>query len=167
MAFESNSKLSKIDAGILPKDACVIIIRTLWNASIVDELENGCKKILHQSGIQDIRVFSVPGAIEIPFSIRYYWDKKKYSDNRPVVFIGLGCVIRGGTPHFDYVCQAVTVGITELNLHLPVPTIFGILTVDDETQARERIGGKHGHKGEEAGLSALKMLEFMEKTKRE
>lgn len=165
MAFVSNSNLSKIDAGILPENACVIIIRTAWNASVVDELENGCKKILQQNGIKDIRVFTVPGVVEIPFSIRHYWDKHKSAVDRPMVFVALGCVIKGGTPHFDYVCQAVTTGIAQLNLELPVPSIFGILTVDDETQARDRIGGQHGHKGEEAGLSALKMLEFIERAK--
>jgi 6,7-dimethyl-8-ribityllumazine synthase len=63
----------------------------------------------------------------------------------------LGCVIRGDTPHFDYVCKAVTDGVVQLNLLLPVPTIFGVLTVDNELQATERIGGKHGHKGGSSG----------------
>jgi 6,7-dimethyl-8-ribityllumazine synthase len=67
-------------------------------------------------------------------------------------------VIRGGTPHFEYVCQSVTSGITQLNLSLPVPVIFGVLTVDNMEQARERIGGQHGHKGEEAAITALKMI---------
>jgi 6,7-dimethyl-8-ribityllumazine synthase len=67
-------------------------------------------------------------------------------------------VIRGGTPHFEYVCQSVTAGITTLNTQLPVPTIFGILTVDNNGQALERIGGVHGHKGEEAAVSAIKMI---------
>jgi len=165
MSFVSNSKLSQIDTGILPKNACVIIIRTAWNSSIVDELENGCKRILAQQGIEDIRSFNVPGVVEIPFAIKYYWDTHKYKDDKPVVFIALGCVIRGGTPHFDYVCQAVTQGIRQLNLQLPVPSIFGILTVDDEQQARDRMGGVHGHKGEVAALSALQMLEYMWKVK--
>jgi len=67
-------------------------------------------------------------------------------------------VIRGGTPHFDYICQAVTDGVLQLNLNLPVPTIFGVLTVDNEEQAKERIGGKHGHKGVEAAITAIKMI---------
>jgi 6,7-dimethyl-8-ribityllumazine synthase len=72
--------------------------------------------------------------------------------------VALGCVIRGDTPHFDYVCKAVTDGVVQLNLLLPVPTIFGVLTVDNELQAKERIGGKHGHKGGEAAITALKMI---------
>ena len=74
------------------------------------------------------------------------------------MFIALGCVLRGGTPHFDYVCRAVTDGILQLNLTLPVPTIFGVLTVDTQQQADERTGGIHGNKGEEAALTALRML---------
>ena len=83
----------------------------------------------------------------------------------PDAIIALGCVIRGGTPHFDYVCRAVTDGINELNLHLPVPVIFGVLTVDDVQQAKDRIGGVHGHKGEESAITALKMIALMRKWK--
>jgi 6,7-dimethyl-8-ribityllumazine synthase len=67
-------------------------------------------------------------------------------------------VLRGDTPHFDYVCKAITDGIVQLNLSLPVPTIFGVLTVDNDQQAQDRVGGVHGNKGEEAAISALKML---------
>jgi 6,7-dimethyl-8-ribityllumazine synthase len=69
-------------------------------------------------------------------------------------------VIKGDTPHFDYVCKAVTDGVVQLNLMLPVPTIFGVLTVDNQQQADDRVGGKHGHKGEEAAVTALKMIAF-------
>jgi len=78
----------------------------------------------------------------------------------------LGCVIRGGTPHFDYVCKAVTEGVLQLNLTLDVPTIFGVLTVDNEEQARERIGGIHGHKGEEAAITAIKMILLTQSSKK-
>ncbi|MEI9958511.1 MAG: 6,7-dimethyl-8-ribityllumazine synthase [Ferruginibacter sp.] len=67
-------------------------------------------------------------------------------------------MLRGDTPHFDYVCKAVTDGVVQLNLSLPVPTIFGVLTVDTQEQIDERTGGKHGHKGEEAAVTALKMI---------
>ena len=77
---------------------------------------------------------------------------------KPQAFIALGCVLRGGTPHFDYVCKAITDGVVQLNLTLPVPTIFGVLTVDNQQQADERTGGIHGNKGEEAALTALKMI---------
>ena len=159
MAQVGNSNLLHNTTGIPNQDACVVIVRTEWNAAIVDELEKGCRKILNEHGVQSVRLLTVPGAVEIPFLIHKYWDLYKYKDDRPQCFIALGCVLKGGTPHFDYVCKSVTDGITRLNLELPVPVIFGVLTVDNQQQAEERIGGAHGHKGEEAAFTALKMME--------
>jgi 6,7-dimethyl-8-ribityllumazine synthase len=160
MADVNKSNLNTA-TGILPKDAFIVLVKTEWNAAIVDELEKGCINKLKESGIKKIAGVIVPGAIEIPFAIKTYWEHSKgKKKRRPDAFIALGCVIRGGTPHFDYVCKAVTEGVTQLNLLLPVPTIFGVLTVDNEEQAKERIGGVHGHKGEEAGMTALKMISF-------
>ncbi|GAB2809815.1 6,7-dimethyl-8-ribityllumazine synthase [Ferruginibacter profundus] len=141
----------------LPKDACVVIVRTEWNAETIDKLEEGCIKILDENKAHH-RTIIVPGAFEIPFAIKSYWEAHKYKDDKPHVFIALGCVLRGDTPHFDYVCKAVTDGVVQLNLLLPVPTIFGVLTVDNQQQIDERTGGKHGHKGEEAAVTALKMM---------
>jgi 6,7-dimethyl-8-ribityllumazine synthase len=132
-------------------------VKTEWNAVIVDELQKGAIAELQKHNVKKIITLVVPGAVEIPFAIKSYWEnitKKK----RPDAFIALACVIRGDTPHFDYVCKAVTDGVTQLNLSLPVPTIFGVLTVNTEEQAKERVGGKHGHKGEEAAITALKMI---------
>jgi len=100
-------------------------------------------------------VLTVPGAIEIPFAIRAYAESDKNSAD---AFIALGTVIRGDTPHFDYVCKFVTDGVLSLNMVLDVPVIFGVLTVNDEQQALERVGGAHGHKGEEAAITAIKMI---------
>ena len=158
MAEVSNSKLLEINTGILMKDACIVIVRTEWNAGIIDELEKGCIKVLKQHKVKHIHIVNVPGAFEIPFGVKSYWDINKYRDDRPDAFIALGCVLRGDTPHFEYVCQGVTQGVTQLNLTLPVPTIFGVLTVDNQQQADERMGGKHGHKGEEAAITAIKMI---------
>jgi len=144
--------------GILPKDACVVIVKTDWNSEVTDELESGAVEFLKKSGVDNYKVIVVPGAVEIPFAINSYWENKKNEAGRPDAFIALGCVIRGETPHFDYVCQSVTNGITILNTKLPVPVIFGILTVDNMQQAQERLGGFHGHKGEEAAVTALKMV---------
>lgn len=142
-------------AGIqLKKDACVVIVKTEWNAAIVDKLESGCIRILSEHKV-DYKIIEVPGAFEISFAIKHYWENHQM---RASAFIALGCVMRGGTPHFDYVCKAVTDGIVQLNLQLPVPTVFGVLTLDNEIQAEERTGGKHGHKGEEAAITALKMI---------
>ncbi len=158
MASTGNTNLFQLDAGILSKDACIVIVKTAWNAGIVDELENGCHKIFNTYGLAKIVTLTVPGAVEIAFAVKAYWDAKKYLDIRPHAFIALGCVIKGDTPHFDYVCKAVTDGVVGLNLNLPVPVIFGVLTVNTEEQALERIGGLHGHKGEEAAVSALQMI---------
>ena len=154
MADVANSKLFDTIKDIQHlKDVLVVLVKTEWNAGIVDELERGCIRILTSHGIQS-QTLLVPGAVEIPFAIRQTWR----STNAPSAFIALGCVIRGGTPHFDYVCQSVTQGVTQLNLELPVPVIFGVLTLDNLEQAQERTGGIHGHKGEEAAVTALKMI---------
>jgi len=145
-------------AGIqLPKGACVVIVSTEWNAASIVKLEAGCKKVLDQNNVP-YKIITVPGAFEIPFCVKAYWDAHKYKEDKPFAFIALGCVIKGDTPHFDYVCKAVTEGILQVNLSLPVPTIFGVLTVDNQQQIDERTGGKHGHKGEEAAVTALKMI---------
>jgi len=154
----SNNKLLQIDTGILQSGgACIVLVKTEWNAAIVDELEKGCIEILQKNRVKKIIRITVPGAVEIPFAIKSYWENAG-KKNRADAFVALGCVVRGDTPHFDYVCKAVTEGVLQLNLSLPVPTIFGVLTVDNEEQAKERTGGKHGHKGEEAGITALKMI---------
>ena len=153
MADVNNSNLLQIEGIQNVKDALVVLVKTEWNAAVVDELEAGAIRILKQFDVAH-STLTVPGAVEIPFAIKQYWS----SSNEPHAFIALGCVIRGGTPHFEYVCQAVTQGVTQLNLSLPVPTIFAVLTVDNDEQAKERIGGKHGHKGEEAAITALKMI---------
>ncbi|MBO9595957.1 MAG: 6,7-dimethyl-8-ribityllumazine synthase [Niabella sp.] len=156
MATQGNSSLYHIDAGILKENACVILVKTEWNAAIVDALEEGCRRIFDQYQIR-YQTLVVPGAVELPFAIKRHWERTKDSA-APDAFIALGCVIKGDTPHFDYVCDSVTQGVLQLNLMLPVPTIFGVLTVNTEAQAHERIGGVHGHKGEEAAITALKMI---------
>ena len=157
MADVKRSKLHN-DTGIhREEDACILLVKTEWNADIVDELERGCIGELQKQGVKKIIISTVPGSFEIPFAIKNFWEKSK-KKNRPDVIIALGCVLRGDTPHFDYICKAVTDGILQLNLTLPVPVVFGVLTVDHIEQARERIGGQHGHKGVEAAITAVKMI---------
>ncbi len=153
-----NENLFNFSPGILSKDACIVIVHTEWNAEIVDKLLNGCIGILKKFEMHNYKIVTVPGAFEIPFAIKNFWDTYQKRFEKPQAFIALGCVLRGDTPHFDYVCKGVTDGIVQLNLSLPVPTIFGILTVDDIQQANDRTGGIHGNKGEEAAISALKMM---------
>lgn len=155
-----NDNLYNFNPGILPKDACIVIVHTEWNSPIVDKLLEGCTKMLQHFGMTNYKIHSVPGAFEIPFAIKIFWETYQNKFEKPQVFIALGCVLRGDTPHFEYVCKAVTDGILNLNLTLPVPTIFGILTVDNQQQADERTGGAHGNKGEEAAVTALKMMKF-------
>jgi 6,7-dimethyl-8-ribityllumazine synthase len=155
--MSTDSNLNNTTGILLPPGACVVIVQTEWNAATIKKLHTGCTNILDANQVH-YKVITVPGAFEIPFAIKKYWDLNKYKEDRPDAFIALGCVLRGGTPHFEYVCQAVTGGIAQLNLTIPVPTIFGVLTVDNQQQIDERTGGKHGHKGEEAALTALKMI---------
>ncbi len=136
------------------QDAFVVIVKTEWNAHIIDKLEKGCEKVLKANGVKS-KTIVVPGAFEIPFAIK---DFHTNSTQKANAYVALGTVIRGDTPHFDYVCKGITNGIMQLNLSLDVPTIFGVLTVENEQQALERVGGIHGHKGEEAAVTAIKMI---------
>jgi 6,7-dimethyl-8-ribityllumazine synthase len=159
MATKGNTSVNKGIPAV--KDAFVVIIKTEWNAHIINKLEAGAKKILKANHIAS-KTLTVPGAFEIPFTVKNHYA---YSSTLPDAYIVLGTVIRGDTPHFDYVCKAVTDGVVQLNLSLDVPVIFGVLTVDNEQQALERIGGKHGHKGEEAAVTAIKMIALNRKLK--
>ncbi|MDE1193305.1 MAG: 6,7-dimethyl-8-ribityllumazine synthase [Arachidicoccus sp.] len=152
MATQENTILNK---GIPQlKDAFVIIVKTEWNAHYIDKLEEGCIKVFKENGVR-FSTLIVPGAVEIPFAIKTYSESNQLKAD---AFIALGIVIRGGTPHFEYVCNIVSGGITQLNITLPSPVIFGVLTVDNEQQVIERIGGIHGHKGEEAAYTVIKMI---------
>jgi 6,7-dimethyl-8-ribityllumazine synthase len=160
----NSSNLYNTTGILLPKGACCVIVRTEWNAASIDQLEAGCRKILDDHKVA-YTIITVPGAFEIAYGIKNYWEQHKYKDDKPCAFIALGCVLRGDTPHFDYVCKAVTDGVVQLNLLLPVPTIFGVLTADNQVQIDERLGGKHGHKGEEAAITAIKMMALVHSLK--
>jgi 6,7-dimethyl-8-ribityllumazine synthase len=136
------------------KGGRIAIVYTEWNEKIVGELVNGCEKIANELNGVIAHKVAVPGAFELPFACKQLAEH----DSTIEAIIAFGTVIRGGTPHFEYVCKAVTEGITQLNVTLPIPVIFGVLTLDNEAQAWERLGGAHGHKGEEAAITALKMI---------
>ncbi len=159
MAQSSNST-TLLDTSVLAdiKSARVAIVYTEWNEHIINELVSGCEKVLEQFGATIVQKTAVPGAFELPFACRQIHEMYKDKSNSPEAIVAFGAVIRGGTPHFEYVCKAVTEGLTQLNITLPVPVIFGVLTLDKEEQAWERLGGIHGHKGEEAAITALKMI---------
>ena len=105
MADVTNSKLLHIDTGILKKDACIVLVKTEWNAAISDQLELGCIAVLEQYNIKKTIVLTVPGAVEISFCIKRFWDNAS-KKNRPDAFIALGRIIKGDTRHFHYVFRA-------------------------------------------------------------
>ena len=157
---QSQHSISLLDTSALESlvAAKVAIVHTEWNDKIVRELKNGCESAIHRFGGDIVANIAVPGCFELPYACKMLWQHFEKKDNKPEAIIAFGAVIRGGTPHFEYVCKAVTEGILQLNLILPVPIIFGVLTLDNEAQAWERLGGPHGHKGDEAAITALKMI---------
>ena len=130
----------------------VAVVRAQWNSHITSVLADGAVNTLEAAGAE-AEVFEVPGAVELTFAAQSLIDTERY--DAVIVF---GCVIKGDTPHFDYVCQSVTQGVTALNVDSPVPVIFGVLTVLDEQQALDRCGGPAGHKGVEAATTAVSLV---------
>lgn len=138
-------------------DARVAIVMARWNQHITQPLTDGALDTLHKAGFDkdSVDVYTVPGAIELTFAASQLIEAEAYD-----AIIVFGCVIKGDTPHFDYVCQSVTQGITALNADCDTPVIFGLLTVLNEQQALDRIGGPCGHKGCEAAQAAMEMIAF-------
>ncbi len=130
------------------------IVVAEWNPEITGALLDAAVKTLLSAGAKEenIIVKYVPGSFELTLGGQLMAEN---GDLDAVICIG--CVIQGETPHFDYICRSVTYGITDLNMNYNMPFIFGVLTTLDLEQARDRAGGKHGNKGEEAAISAIKM----------
>ncbi len=133
------------------------IVVSEWNSNITGALLRGAVDTLKAHGTHetDIHVFHVPGSFELTFGARCLADSGTVD-----AVIVLGSVVRGGTPHFDYVCQGVTQGIAMLNAEGRIPVIFGLLTTDNMQQAEERAGGSMGNKGSECAVTAIKMIDF-------
>lgn len=131
------------------------VVLSDWNAEITHSLLKGCTDFLKQAGARDekIKVVHVPGAFELPVAARWLLSHHKLD-----AVICLGCVIKGETRHDDYINQAVASGLMQLGLITEKPVIFGVLTTEDEQQALDRAGGKHGNKGIEAASTALEMV---------
>jgi len=138
------------------------IVVSEWNSPITNSLLNGALDTLAKEGLKksNIRVFYVPGSFELSYSCMQLAKSQSYD-----AIVAIGCVIRGETAHFDYVCSGVTQGIKDVNIITDTPTIFCVLTDDNEEQSISRSGGKFGNKGVEAAVSALKMVEFRRKVK--
>ncbi len=130
------------------------IVVSEWNLEITAALLNGAMTTLRAAGCseENITVKWVPGTFELPMGAQYFAE---YTDVDAVIV--LGCVIQGETRHFDYVCQGVTSGVQQVQISWNMPIAFGVLTTDNLQQAKDRAGGKHGNKGDEAAATAIKM----------
>lgn len=150
-------KSGKVKSTISLTKKRIAVVVAEWNEEITGALYEGAVHSLIANGIKKENIIrkNVPGTFELSLGAQWMADDKKID-----AVICLGCVIQGETPHFDYICQAVAYGITEVNLKSKKPVIFGVLTTLNKQQAIDRAGGKYGNKGEEAALTALAMLNF-------
>jgi len=130
----------------------IAVVCAEWNKEITDKLLFGCLEVLQNAGAEIIQSV-VPGTFELSYAAQYWAN-----DLQVDAIITLGCVIKGETPHFDFICNATANGITQVSLSSGKPVVFGVLTTLNLGQAKERAGGKHGHKGREAAITALKLL---------
>ena len=128
-----------------------------WNFEVTSALANGAIETLKKHGATEnnISIKYVPGTFELPLGGQFFVEL-----NNVDAIILLGCVIQGETRHFDYICEAVAQGTKDLNLKYNKPFIFGVLTTNNQQQAIDRAGGKHGNKGDEAAVTAIKMVEL-------
>ncbi|MDR2389252.1 MAG: 6,7-dimethyl-8-ribityllumazine synthase [Tannerellaceae bacterium] len=159
--------LSDYDSDTIPniadKNICIGIVVSEWNENITQGLLDSASKTLQKHGVKAENIFikHVPGSFELTYGARRLPEQVQKNYNKKLhAVIALGCVVRGDTPHFDYVCSGVTQGITQLNMQGEIPFIFGLLTTDTMQQAEERAGGKYGNKGDEAAITAIKMALF-------
>lgn len=133
---------------------CIGVVCADWNAEVTDQLLTGAIDALNAMGCSKIEVKRVPGTFELPLGAAYLADQKEID-----AIITLGCVVQGETRHFDFICDAAANGVMQLSLSSKKPVIFGVLTTNNQEQALERAGGLHGNKGQEAAVTAVKMLE--------
>lgn len=152
------SKLKTIEGHYNNAQANYAIVMSSFNSFIVERLLDGALEVLRKHGVQDrdITVVKVPGAWELPLAA-----KKLAAAGRFDAIVALGAVIRGGTPHFEYVAGECVKGLSQVSLQSEIPVAFGVLTVDTIEQAIERAGTKAGNKGGEAALSAIEMLSLI------
>lgn len=152
------SEFRPVEGNFEPAGARFAIVVARWNGEITESLLQGAQRALKRQGVaqEDVQTFRVPGAFELPLAARKIAETGRFD-----AVITLGAVIRGGTPHFEYVCAETTRGVGEVALATGVPIAFGVLTTDDLDQARERSGPGTDNKGEEAALTALEMVSLL------
>jgi 6,7-dimethyl-8-ribityllumazine synthase len=152
--------LSDYDASSVPsaENMKFGIVVAEWNAEITNALLDGAVKSLLKQNVKEdnITVKYVPGSYELPLGAQLFLEN---TDVDAVII--LGCVIQGETRHFDFICDAVGQGVMKLNLDYVTPVIFGLLTTNTQQQAIDRAGGKHGNKGDEAAITAIKMVDLV------
>ena len=153
-------KATVIEGTFESNSARIAIVAARWNGFIVNNLVQGAFDALKRHGIQEesITLTYCPGFYEIPLITQTMAKSKKYD-----AIITLGAVIRGATPHFDYVASEVSKGVAQVGLDTGIPCIFGVLTTDTIEQAIERAGTKAGNKGAEAGMAAIEMVSLLKK----
>ena len=139
------------------KDKKFAIVVSEWNIEVTETLYSGAFQTLFDHGVKKENIIrkDVPGSFELSLGAQWMAEKKSID-----AVICLGCVIQGETRHFDFICNAVANGITEVSLKYNKPIIFGVLTPNNQQQAIDRAGGKYGNKGDEAAITAIKMLGF-------
>lgn len=147
----------KVKSTIRLSEKKIAVVVAEWNDDITEAMYEGAVTCLAENGVKKTNITrkNVPGSFELSLAALWMAQKKNID-----AVICLGCVIQGETPHFNYICQAVAYGITEAGLKTGKPVIFGVLTTLNKKQALERAGGKYGNKGEEAAITAIKMLGF-------
>ena len=145
--------------GPLSRSVKVAIVCSRFNSFIVDRLYQGAINCLQVNNVSeaDITLVKVPGAFEIPVAVKTLLDRNEYE-----AVITLGAIIRGETPHFDYIANECSNGISQLAINSGVPVIFGVLTVDDADQAMDRAGDEESNKGYESAAAALEMIGVLE-----
>lgn len=157
-SIKNLSVFSKKNTDATGKSFAIVVSE--WNTEVTDALKNGAMETLVELGAkeEDIQIEYVPGTFELPLGAHYF------AENTDVhAIICLGCVIQGETRHFDFICQAAAQGIMQVGLDYSVPVVFGVLTTDNQQQAMDRAGGKHGNKGTEAAVTAVKMANLSDK----
>ncbi|MCY4161666.1 MAG: 6,7-dimethyl-8-ribityllumazine synthase [Flavobacteriaceae bacterium] len=150
--ISSNKEINILTDGV--ENLNFILVVSQWNKIITDNLYRGAQNTLKEYGVTEITKWNVPGSFELIYGCCLAQKKN------PNAVIAIGSVIKGQTPHFDYICQAVTQGIKDLNTLGTVPVIFCVLTDNTIEQAQERSGGKFGNKGSQAALAALEMAQL-------
>lgn len=155
MAGPLKSGKVKSEVNLSRKKFAIVVAE--WNEEITEALYEGAVASLLSNGVKKSNILrkTVPGSFELSLGGLWMAEEKGVD-----AVICLGCVIQGETPHFDYICQAVAHGVTQAGLKTRKPVIFGVLTTLNKQQALDRAGGKYGNKGEEAALTAIKMLNF-------